>query len=107
MVYKVSDENPEWTVAVRSAWIDSQVFGFSRAIQAFGLDRFRKNCSKMAGGFNYVLAHMFPGTAEYMSPNLVQMGYADKVRTSFYFKTVDNFMNKKVIQPKKIAGNKL
>lgn len=78
VVYKVSDENPEWTVAVRSAWIDSQVFGFSRAIQAFGLDRFRKNCTKMSGGFNYVLAHMFPGTAEYMSPNLAQMGYIDK-----------------------------
>ncbi|XP_012250789.1 PRELI domain-containing protein 1, mitochondrial [Athalia rosae] len=78
VVYKVSDENPEWTVAVRSAWIDSQVFGFSRAIQAFGMDRFRKNCSKMTGGFNYVLAHMFPGTAEYMNPTLMQMGYVEK-----------------------------
>ncbi|XP_034948167.1 PRELI domain-containing protein 1, mitochondrial [Chelonus insularis] len=75
VVYTVSDENPEWTVAKRSAWIDSSVFGFSRAIQAFGLERFKKNCSKMTGGFNYVLAHMFPETALHMSPTLAQMGF--------------------------------
>ncbi|KAJ9596301.1 hypothetical protein L9F63_012668 [Diploptera punctata] len=63
VVYTVSKENPNWTIAQRSAWIDSQVFGFGRAIQAFGLERFRKNCQKMVGGFNYVLSTMFPHTA--------------------------------------------
>lgn len=63
VVYRVSKENPNWTVAERSAWIDSQVFGFGRAIQAFGLDRFRKNCQQMVGGFNYVLTTMFPHAA--------------------------------------------
>lgn len=48
------------TVAQRSAWIDSQVFGFSRAIRAFGYERFRKNCSQMVNGFNFVLHSMFP-----------------------------------------------
>ncbi|CAH4031425.1 protein preli-like [Pieris brassicae] len=48
------------TVALRSAWVDSQVFGFSRAIRAFGVDRFRKNASQMVNGFNYVLSNMFP-----------------------------------------------
>lgn len=38
---------PTQTVARRCAWIDSQVFGFSRAIRAFGYERFRKNCSQM------------------------------------------------------------
>ncbi|KAH9630052.1 hypothetical protein HF086_008022, partial [Spodoptera exigua] len=38
---------PGQTVARRSAWIDSQVFGFSRAIRAFGVDRFKKNCNQM------------------------------------------------------------
>lgn len=66
----MSEENSEWTVAKRSAWIDSGVFGFSRAIQAFGLDRFKKNCVKMYGGFNYVLAQMFPHTAQLMNPPL-------------------------------------
>lgn len=79
VVYKVSDENKNWTIAERSAWIDSSVFGFSRAIQAFGLDRFKKNCMKMSGGFNYVLAHMFPGTAAHMSPTLAQMGFTSYV----------------------------
>ncbi|XP_043600439.1 PRELI domain-containing protein 1, mitochondrial isoform X2 [Bombus pyrosoma] len=79
VVYKVCEENPNWTVAKRSAWIDSQVFGFGRAIQAFGLDRFKKNCTLMYNGFNYVLAHMFPHTAQYMNPTLSQMGFAHLV----------------------------
>lgn len=47
VVYCESEESPGCTVAVRSAWIDSQVKGFGRAICAFGMDRFRKNCTKM------------------------------------------------------------
>lgn len=46
-MYKASDEHPGKTIAIRSAWIDSQVFGFSRAIRAFGCERFKKNCHKM------------------------------------------------------------
>ncbi|KZC11094.1 PRELI domain-containing protein 1, mitochondrial [Dufourea novaeangliae] len=79
VVYKVSEENPNWTVAKRSAWIDSQVYGFSRPIQAFGLDRFKKNCTLMYTGFNYVLAHMFPHTAQYMNPTLSQMGFVHRL----------------------------
>lgn len=60
VVYKVSDENPLKTIAVRSATIDSQVFGFARAIQSFGLERFKKNCTKAVRGFNHVLHSMFP-----------------------------------------------
>lgn len=60
VVYKMSDEHPGKTVAIRSAWIDSQVFGFSRAIRAFGVERFKKNCNKMVFGFNHVLNAMFP-----------------------------------------------
>lgn len=41
---------PAATVAKRSAWIDSQVFGFSRAIRAFGVERFRKNTTQMVSG---------------------------------------------------------
>lgn len=60
VVYTPSPDNPGQTVAVRSAWIDSQVFGFSRAIRAFGVERFKKNCQKMVFGFNHVLNSMFP-----------------------------------------------
>ncbi|XP_050685345.1 protein preli-like [Leptidea sinapis] len=48
------------TVARRSAWVDSQVFGFSRAIRAFGVERFKKNASHMVNGFNYVLNNLYP-----------------------------------------------
>lgn len=51
---------PGQTIALRSAWIDSQVFGFSRAIRAFGVDRFKKNCNQMFTGFNDVLDRLFP-----------------------------------------------
>ncbi|XP_026469286.1 protein preli-like [Ctenocephalides felis] len=59
VVYKVSTDNPNHTIAVRSAWIDSQVFGFSRAIKGFGLERFRHNWSKAIVGYNYILNKMF------------------------------------------------
>lgn len=90
VVYKISDENPEKTIAIRSAWIDSQVLGFARAIRSFGCERFKKNCIKTVGiylfsklfllpghqlkhicicfhlqiaGFDYVLSSMFPTAA--------------------------------------------
>lgn len=84
-MYKVSDENPEWTVAKRSAWIDSSVFGFSRAIQAFGLERFKKNCLKMTGGFNYVLAHMFPST-QLLNSTISQMTFNDYVIIMYFIR---------------------
>ncbi|CAG9766844.1 unnamed protein product [Ceutorhynchus assimilis] len=60
VVYKQSEENPSKTVVSRYAWIDSQVKGFSRAICAFGYERFKKNANVMIGGFNYVLQNMYP-----------------------------------------------
>ncbi|KAJ8920516.1 hypothetical protein NQ315_005385 [Exocentrus adspersus] len=60
VIYKESEEYPGKTVALRSAWIDSQVRGFSRAICAFGYERFKKNCTKMVGGFNHVLSNLYP-----------------------------------------------
>jgi len=36
------------------------VFGFSRAIRAFGIERFKANGNKASNGFNYVLRRMFP-----------------------------------------------
>uniref|UniRef100_A0A1B6FJ75 PRELI/MSF1 domain-containing protein n=1 Tax=Cuerna arida TaxID=1464854 RepID=A0A1B6FJ75_9HEMI len=62
VVYKVSDEDASLTVAERSAWVESKMFGFSRAIEAFGIDRFRKNTQKAVNGFSYVLNNMFPKT---------------------------------------------
>lgn len=47
IIYMESDEHPGKTVALRYAWIDSQVIGFSRAICAVGIERFKKNCNRM------------------------------------------------------------
>uniref|UniRef100_A0A336M5R9 CSON009477 protein n=1 Tax=Culicoides sonorensis TaxID=179676 RepID=A0A336M5R9_CULSO len=60
VTYKISNDAAGKTIALRSAWIDSQVYGFGAAIKAFGLDRFKKNCAKTVLGFNHVLHHMFP-----------------------------------------------
>jgi hypothetical protein len=62
VVYKVNDEDANLTVAERSAWVESKMFGLSRAIEAFGVERFRKNAKKAVKGFNFVLQNMFPKT---------------------------------------------
>jgi len=59
VVYKVNEENPSTTVAERSVWIESNVYGMSKAIQAFGLQRFKVNSAKAVKGFNYVLNSMY------------------------------------------------
>ncbi|KAI8122606.1 preli-like protein [Lucilia cuprina] len=59
-IVEYKEQNDGRTIAVRRAYISSQVFGFSRAIRAFGIERFKSNCQKTANGFNYVLTRMFP-----------------------------------------------
>ena len=55
VVYQASSENPEHTVAVKSAWVESSFYGLRTAIKNFGIERFKKNCVKATEGFNYVL----------------------------------------------------
>lgn len=59
-IVEYSEQKDGRTLAVRRAYITSQVFGFSRAIRAFGIERFKTNCSKAANGFTFVLCNMFP-----------------------------------------------
>lgn len=80
MIYTYSDEHPGKTIAIRSAWVDSQVYGFSRAIRAFGVDRFKKNCNKMVTGFNYVLYAMFPGHATNLHTDHNIIAKASKIK---------------------------
>lgn len=60
VTYAMCPENSSHTVIHRTAMIDSQVFGFSKGIAAFGLERFKKNCSKMVKGFEHVLTTIYP-----------------------------------------------
>ncbi|XP_059830160.1 PRELI domain-containing protein 1, mitochondrial-like isoform X1 [Hypanus sabinus] len=57
-VYRPNPENPAFTQIQREAWVSSRVFGFSRAIQEFGLARFRRNQIKATEGFEYILANL-------------------------------------------------
>lgn len=59
-VYKPSAENNEWTECCREAWVSSSVFGFARALQSFGMERFKKNVQKSIKGFNYTLNRLYP-----------------------------------------------
>jgi hypothetical protein len=61
VVYREHKDNPSQTVAERFAWIDSQVYGLSHPIQAFGLERFKNNCKKAEKGFQHILSILFPG----------------------------------------------
>ncbi|XP_027010587.1 PRELI domain containing 1a [Tachysurus fulvidraco] len=57
-VYTVSHDNSNLTEVKREAWISSNLYGFSRAVQEFGLARFKSSVVKTMKGFEYVLAKM-------------------------------------------------
>ncbi|KAA0709110.1 PRELI domain-containing protein 1, mitochondrial [Triplophysa tibetana] len=57
-VFSVNPDNNNWTEIKREAWISSNLYGLSRAIQKFGLARFKSNVSKTMKGFEFVLARM-------------------------------------------------
>ncbi|XP_066575895.1 PRELI domain containing 1b isoform X2 [Amia ocellicauda] len=57
-VYSQDQERPTCTHLTREAWISSGVFGFSRAIQEFGLARFKSNQVKAMKGLEYALSNL-------------------------------------------------
>ncbi|XP_030067534.1 PRELI domain-containing protein 1, mitochondrial [Microcaecilia unicolor] len=57
-VYCVNPENSSWTEIKRQAWISSNLFGCTRAIQEFGLARFKSNVTKTMKGYEFILAKM-------------------------------------------------
>lgn len=83
VTYVKSEENDSWTVAHRSAWVDSQVRGFSSCIVAFGVATLRLNFQKAVKGFNHVLDKMFPQVTEenasYISKKTEQIRDAAKI----------------------------
>ena len=58
-MYRPSADNKKWTECEKHAWVESSIFGFSRAIQSFGVDRFKKNTTKATKGLEYVLQKTF------------------------------------------------
>ncbi|XP_078087308.1 PRELI domain-containing protein 1, mitochondrial-like isoform X2 [Mustelus asterias] len=57
-VYRIHPENKTWTQIKREAWISSNLYGFSLAIQECGLASFKSSINKTMKGFEYVLAGM-------------------------------------------------
>jgi hypothetical protein len=55
VVYKACPEDPNTTIAVKEAWIESSFYGLRSAIKGFGVERFKQNCIKATDGFNHVL----------------------------------------------------
>ncbi|KAL8585810.1 hypothetical protein ACOMHN_065160 [Nucella lapillus] len=58
-VYRTNPTNGQWTLCEKQAWVSSSIFGFASAIQAFGLERFKKNAAKASLGYEHVLERLF------------------------------------------------
>ncbi|XP_056295190.1 PRELI domain containing 1a isoform X2 [Pseudoliparis swirei] len=56
--YRVDPDDGGWTEIRREAWISTNVYGLSRAVQEFGLSRFKKSVTKTMKGFEFVLSRM-------------------------------------------------
>jgi len=55
VVYKACPDNPDHTVALKQAWVESNFYGLRSAIKNFGIERFKVNCVRATDGFNHVL----------------------------------------------------
>lgn len=55
VVYQASSQDPNHTVALKQAWVESNFYGLRSAIKSFGIERFKVNCVKATEGFNFVL----------------------------------------------------
>lgn len=57
--YQKSTDSKDWTLCKKQAWITSHIYGFSRPIEAFGVERYKQNISKSKKGLEHVLEKMF------------------------------------------------
>jgi len=55
VVYRACPDNPGHTLAIKQAWVESNLYGLRSAIKKFGIESFKKNCVKATEGFNHVL----------------------------------------------------
>ncbi|XP_077460727.1 PRELI domain containing 1b [Stigmatopora argus] len=57
-IFQAAAEEPGVTHLKREAWISSNIYGFSRPIQEFGLARFKSNQVKAMKGLEYALSNL-------------------------------------------------
>lgn len=101
VVYKASPENPDHTVAVKSAWVESNFYGLRSAIKSFGIERFKVNCVKATDGFNHVLERF-----QQQQNNLREMGHVKLAEFQLRKDNLKTQYNEKVelIREKSSAG---
>lgn len=101
VVYKASPDNPNHTVAVKSAWVESNFYGLRSAIKSFGIERFKVNCVKATDGFNHVLERF-----QQQQNNLREMGHVKLAEFQLRKDNLRTQYNEKVelIKEKSSAG---
>ncbi|XP_077992613.1 PRELI domain-containing protein 1, mitochondrial-like [Glandiceps talaboti] len=57
--YSIDTENRKCTAVKKEAWVTSSIYGFSHALQAFGVERFKKNTANAEKGFLHVLERLY------------------------------------------------
>jgi len=58
--YKRSMDCKDWTLCDRKAWVSSNVYGFSKPIEAFGVERYKNNIVKSKKGLEHILEKIYP-----------------------------------------------
>lgn len=92
-VYMSHPENTNTSLCRREAWINSNVYGFSSLLSAFGLNRFKKNVGQTLVGFEHVLNKMYLPEAN--SDNKMATG-SMKDKAKEYAKSKADTMKSKV-----------
>lgn len=68
------------TLVKRSVKITSPVFGLGYALQALGVERFKKNIQSTHSGFEFVLNRMFPHSEKLVSPTPAIFPGSNRIR---------------------------
>jgi hypothetical protein len=73
-IFKRAVNEPESTLVHKAASIESSFYGFRRALEAFGIERFKKNSEQANKGYLYVLQRL---SDRLKDPNEKQLIFTD------------------------------
>ncbi|XP_071480667.1 PRELI domain-containing protein 1, mitochondrial-like [Diadema antillarum] len=58
-VFKPSQDNHSWTELHRSIWVNSSLYGVSRALIAFGVERYKANMAKSNKALQHIIDKLY------------------------------------------------
>merc|ERR1712025_1107829 len=102
VVYKACPSNPNHTVALKQAWVESNFYGLRSAIKNFGIERFKNNCVKATEGFNYVLERI-----QTQQNSLREMGHVKFAEFQLKKDNLKHQYNEKVESIKELSYEKV